>query len=306
MQIDTFSPSGDATLARYYWPASNPRRVVVIAHGMAEHAGRYDALARFLNQHDCAVWALDHRGHGGSVGTGSKGHFADRDGFRLVVGDLIALVQQARARHPGLPVVVFGHSMGSFVARAALLVEPALFDGVVLSATGFRQAPLARVMARIAAWDGRRHSAAQPSALMRKVVFGTFNLRFWPKRTGFEWLSRDPAAVDAYIADAYCGFDCSAQLWHDLFEAIIAMEHGEARPAGLPVNLPVWLLAGSHDPVSMGGLGCKQLASRYRAQGLRDVTVTIYPKGRHEMLNETNRQAVFDDLAAWLDSHVKI
>ncbi|WP_374347272.1 lysophospholipase [Chitinimonas sp.] len=301
MQIDTQIAGDGATLARYHWPAATPRRIVVIAHGMAEHAGRYDDFARFLVEHDCEVWALDHRGHGGSVQAGRKGHFADQGGFALVVGDLLALVEKARAALPGLPLVLFGHSMGSFISRAAVLQRPGLIDGLVLSATGFRQAPLARLMGWIAGRSGRKHGFDQPSVLMRKLVFGTFNLRFSPKRTGFEWLSRDDAQVDRYMADRDCGFDCSAKLWQDLFGAIVTMEQREAGGATLPGKLSVWLLAGSHDPVSMGGKGCKQLAERYLGLGLRDVVVTLYPKGRHEMLNETNRDEVYQAMLSWLE-----
>ncbi|PHV11801.1 lysophospholipase [Chitinimonas sp. BJB300] len=273
---------------------------MVIAHGMAEHAARYDDFARFLNQHDCEVWALDHRGHGQSVQHGRLGHFADTEGWKKVVGDLVCLLTHVRRHSPGLPVVLFGHSMGSFVARSLVLAEPELTNGLILSATGFRQSALARVMAGIAAVSGRSSGWDQPSALMRKLVFGTFNLRFVPSRTTFDWLSRVPEEVDAYLADPMAGFDCSAGLWRDLFLGIVEMETREARESGLP-DIPVWLLAGSHDPVSMGGKGCKQLADRYQAAGLHDVSVTIYPQGRHEMLNERNRAEVYADFAAWLD-----
>jgi alpha-beta hydrolase superfamily lysophospholipase len=303
MQIDTITAADGATLARYHWPAERPRCVVLIAHGMAEHAARYDHFASFLNQHGIDVWALDHRGHGRSAKPSRKGHFADENGFWLVVDDLLRVAKMAKDAMPGLPLVVFGHSMGSFITRAAILAQPALFDGVVLSATGFRQSLLARLMSGIAGWVGRKRGFDQPSAFMGKLVFGSFNLRFRPKRTGFEWLSRDAAAVDAYMADADCGFDCTPRLWQDLFAAIAVMERDESTGSPLPAALPIWLLAGSHDPVSMGGLGCKQLAARYRAMGLRDVAVTLYPNGRHEMLNETNRQAVYDDCRAWLDRH---
>ncbi|QDQ26890.1 lysophospholipase [Chitinimonas arctica] len=301
MQIDTITAEDGASLGHYHWAAAKPRRIVVISHGMAEHAGRYDEFAAFLNAHDCEVWALDHRGHGHSVAAGKAGYFGDADGFRLVVADLMHLVDRARTAHPGLPVVLLGHSMGSFVARALLLTRPALLDGLLLSATGFRQSRLARLMSGIAGWTGRRHGMDKPSRFMGKLVFGTFNLRFLPARTPSDWLSRDPAVVDAYIADPWCGFDCAPQLWRDLFGGIVNMEHREAGGATLSSKLSVMMVAGSHDPVSMGGKGCRQLAERYIALGLRDVAVKIYPKGRHELLNETNRQEVWQDILVWLD-----
>ncbi|WP_269531630.1 alpha/beta hydrolase [Chitinimonas sp. BJYL2] len=301
MQIDTFTASDGVRITRYHWPVAAPRRLVVIAHGMAEHAARYDALARHLNTHGCSVWALDHRGHGGSA-HGRPGHFADASGWDAVVGDLIRLLENVRASHPGVPLALLGHSMGAFVARSLVLQRPGLMDGLILSAPGFRQARLARWMGRIAAWDAGRRGADQPSSFLRKLVFGTFNLRFLPARTPFDWLSRDPATVDAYIADPQCGFDCTPRLWQDLFEAIVAMEAREGSLATLlPARLSVWLMAGSHDPVSMGGKGCKQLAQHYVARGVRDVYTTIYPGGRHEMFNETNRDEVWQALVQWLD-----
>ncbi|MGQ5524469.1 lysophospholipase [Chitinimonas sp. PSY-7] len=299
MQIEKLLQADGHAIAAYHWPQPDARRVLVIAHGMAEHAARYDGFAQFLNQQGCEVWALDHRGHGQSVLNGRLGHFADTDGWTKVVNDLAALVAHARQHSPGLPLVLFGHSMGSFVARALVLNHPKLVDGLVLSATGFRQSALARVLAGIAAVLGRSQGWDQPSAVMRKLVFGTFNLRFVPSRTAFDWLSRVPEEVDSYVADPLAGFDCSAGLWRDLFLGIVEMEALEARESGLP-DVPVWLMAGSHDPVSMGGKGCRQLADRYQAAGLRDVNVTLYPQGRHEMLNERNRDEVYADFTAWL------
>jgi len=301
MLTEQFTTPDQATLRRTLWDIDAPRCIVVIAHGMAEHAARYDAFAQVLNAQGIAVWSHDHRGHGGSVQGGLRGHFADTQGWTRVVEDLIQLVEAARAKHPGVPVVLFGHSMGSFVARAAVLARPGLIDGLILSATGFRQTPLAKIMARIAAWDGRKHGMQTPSRLMAKLVFGTFNLRFRPRRTPFDWLSRDTAEVDKYIADPDCGFDCSPQLWQDLFRGIVDMEWREAGAGIVPTHLSVLMIAGSHDPVSMGGRGCRQLQERYLKQGLRDIVVTIYPEGRHELLNETNRQEVFDGLLMWLN-----
>ncbi|MFC4160374.1 alpha/beta hydrolase [Chitinimonas lacunae] len=303
MLTDTFRAADGALSARYHWPAATPRRLVIIAHGMAEHAARYDRLAQALNQAGCSVWALDHRGHGRSVEDGRYGHFGV--GWSQVVADLAQLCRDVRAAHPGLSLIVIGHSMGSFVARSLLLSHPALLDGLLLSATGFRQAPLARLMGRIAAWEARRRGSDRPNPLLRRLVFGTFNLRFLPARTSNDWLSRDAAEVDRYIADPLCGFDCSASLWQTLFDAIVALEAAEAAPPlALPPDLPVRLIAGSHDPVSMGGLGCRQLAARYRAAGLKRVDTLLYPNGRHELFNELpeQRELVTRDLIDWLQS----
>ncbi len=140
---------------------------------------------------------------------------------------------------------------------------------------------------------------------MSKLVFGSFNLRFVPARTSFDWLSRDEQKVDAYIADPLCGFDCSGQLWADLFAGAHDLERAENDPARLARELPLLLIAGTHDPVSMGGFGNGQIAKRYRAAGSTCVTERTYPEGRHELVNETNCAAVWDDVTTWVDSQIR-
>ncbi|UGA40708.1 alpha/beta hydrolase [Chromobacterium haemolyticum] len=153
-----------------------------------------------------------------------------------------------------------------------------------MSATGYRQRPLAWLLRGLARLVARCGSPERPSRLLARLIFGSFNLGFLPARTSMDWLSRDPAEVDKYLADPLCGFDPCPGLWIDLFGGIIAMERGEASGDSLPRRCPVWLLAGSRDPVSLGKLGLGQLEIRYREAGLLDVRTTVYPGGRHEML----------------------
>lgn len=297
MQTVYHTASDGYHIAHYHWQVADPRHILVIAHGMAEHAARYDSLATYLNSRGIAVHALDHRGHGLSAKGQPLGHFADENGWDKVIGDLATLISQLRSEQPGIPLTLFGHSMGSFVSRSLFLRHPDKLDGLMLCATGFRQAPVARQLGKIAQWLGRRNGMARPSPTMSKLVFGTFNLRFFPARTGADWLSRDAREVDKYIQDPFCGFDCTPGLWRDLFTAIVEMEALEAQGAGFPTALPVWLFAGSHDPVSMGGKGCRQLAERYRQAGMQQVEVSIFPLGRHEMLNEVNKQEAWAAMA---------
>lgn len=295
---------GKAIAARRWIPAATPRAVVQIAHGMAEHGMRYHDFAAFLAARGFAVYAHDHRGHGDTAEPGKLGHFADADGWPLVVSDLEAVRQRVVADFPAAPIFVLGHSMGSFVVRAWLLDHPDAAAGAILSATGFEQRSLARLLARVAAWDGRRRGFAHPSRLMEKLVFGSFNLQFFPARTPFAWLSRDPAVAPAYLDDPRCGFACTPRLWMDLFGAIADMETREQARPRLPPSLAVLLVAGSRDPVSMGGKGVRQLGRRYRDTGLTDVTVGVYRGGRHELLNETNRAEVFADVARWMEERL--
>ena len=286
-------------------PAGQARAALQIVHGMAEHAARYSPFAERCAAAGIAVYAHDQRGHGSSIhGEATRGHFADDAGWSKVLGDVRAVQQRLRDERPGVPVFILGHSMGSFVTRAHLLEHDVGVSGAILSATGWRAGLLNALLGWVAAREARTLGARAPSARMRSLVFGTFNLRLRPARTAFDWLSRDPAVVDAYMADPLCGFDCSGQLWADLFAAIRDIERAEASPTRLARTLPLFLMAGTHDPVSMGGLGHGQLAARYRAAGNTDVDDRRYPEARHELVNETNREEVWRDVIGWIDARV--
>ncbi|WP_249384068.1 alpha/beta hydrolase [Chitinivorax sp. B] len=288
------------------WLPDQPplRGIVHISHGMAEHCLRYHELAVYLNQHGIAVYTHDHRGHGHSVqGDETLGHFNDQDGWTKVLGDMLQVNRFVHSRHPDLPIVLLGHSMGSFITRAYLLQHANTLAGAIISSTGIRYGGIAKLARSIARWDAKRIGPRTPSKLMGKLSFGTFNLQFMPNRTAFDWLSRDPEKVDAYVADPFCGFDCSTQLWIDLFGGIVAMEQAEADGRAVPVGLPTLFIAGSRDPVSMGGRGCRTVMKRYQAAGMQDVNCRIYPGGRHEILNETGRETIYADLVVWLLQH---
>jgi alpha-beta hydrolase superfamily lysophospholipase len=301
------APDGHRIFAAEWLPSGRPVRCVLhIQHGMAEHCLRYRHFAEFLASLGVAVYAQDHRGHGQSVAAGETlGYYADRDGWNLVLQDVRQLNRMASELHPGVPVVMFGHSMGSFIARAYAQRWGASLSGLIVSATGWRFGAIARAMGAVARWDARRIGARTPSKLMAALAMGSFNLQFFPARTKSDWLSRDKREVDAYVADRLCGYDCSAGLWADLFDGIVEFERQEAAGSpAVPRRLPALLIAGTRDPVSMGGRGIKQLAERYRSAGLTDVEVKLYKGGRHELLNETNRLEVYADLGRWLEQHV--
>lgn len=285
----------------YTWLPANaaPQAVVVIAHGMAEHAGRYARFATALNAAGFAVYGFDHRGHGHTgQAAGLLGHMGDRDSWTSAVTDLAAVCGLAAARHPGLPVLLFAHSMGSFMAQQFLYTHSSLIAGCVLCGSNGKPPPIAMLGQLVARVERLRYGRRGVSPLIQKLSFDAFNTRFQPKRTDFDWLSRDTAEVDKYIADPLCGFPISVQSWIDLLDGLQAM----ARPdnqARIPKDLPVFVIAGRHDPVSGGGKGLHQLLRAYAAVGLSRVESRFYDDARHELLNEINRDAVTADVVAF-------
>ncbi|MBV8047299.1 MAG: lysophospholipase [Paludibacterium sp.] len=295
------APDG-AAIPLYCWqPAGSPRGVMLISHGLSEHGQRYDRMARALALAGFVVYALDHPGHGPLAEI--PGYFAAHDGWQRVLDRVHTVRCYLNDRHPGLPLTLFGHSMGSFVARCYFLRHGAGLAALVLSATGYRQGGLARVMRRVAQGWGKVVGDQVPSRFLARLIFGGFNLTFWPKRTPADWLSRDADEVDRYLADPLCAGFPTAGLWQDLFGGVAAMERAERRTNNLPRDCPVLLVAGSRDPVSLGYFGLNQLSARYRAAGLEMVDVRVYRGGRHEMHNETNRDAYMAELLQWLEAH---
>jgi alpha-beta hydrolase superfamily lysophospholipase len=286
-------------------PADAPRGVLLISHGLSEHGERYVRFAERLCRAGFVVYAHDHRGHGPEAPV--PGWFAATDGWARLIDDLDRVRAFAVAQWPGLPLTLFGHSMGSFIARSYVQRHGAGIDCLVLSATGYRQGALARVMRGVAGVWGRVVGVQTPSRFMAKLVFGGFNLTFRPRRTVADWLSRDPAEVDRYLADPLCAGLPTPGLWRDLFGGVRELETGErlaaARPGQLLPACRVLLVAGSRDPVSLGTFGLGQLARRYRAAGVGLVDMRVYRGGRHEMHHETNREDYLDDLQGWLTQH---
>lgn len=289
----------------HHWePAGDVRAALLVSHGMAEHGARYAPLGEYLAARGIAVHAVDHRGHGLSAHRPEDlGHFADRDGWRCVVSDLQVALNHLRIAHPGVPVFLLGHSMGSFIAQALAMEHGKSLAGLALSGSNFG-APLTyragRVVARL---ERLRQGKRGKSALLEYLSFGAFNKAFTPARTAYDWLSRDNREVDTYINDPRCGFRVSNQLWIDLLGGLVGISSTRAL-ARIPHGLPVYIFGGDQDPVGQHGKGLPRLAAKMREAGLGFVTLRLYPGGRHEMLNESNRAEVFTHLAQWLDRYI--
>ena len=269
----------DTELCGWCWPQAmgDPRANVIIAHGAGEHARRYDEFAEALVRRDMSVWAVDHRGHGESIGDGEPGDFGE-GGWEALVADLNNLTSHASDRHPGVPTILFGHSMGSLAAQQIMVDRSRLLDGVVLSGT--------------TCFDALAEAA--------EGGLEAFNAPFEPARTPFDWLSRDEARVDAYVADPRCGFDPSPEAFAGMFAAAARLaDPAELRP--IRNDLPVLVVAGDADPLNAGWTLIEQLVERLEGAGLTNVEVRRQVGGRHEPLNETDRDEVIAELVAWIE-----
>lgn len=288
----------------YFWASEGDRGLVQIAHGMAEHASRYEALAGHLVEHGWSVIAHDHRGHGKSVKKGDVlGHFADREGWTRVLEDLRQVRAFGRERASAGQLCLFGHSMGSFISMSDQIDAPGGVDLLVLSGSNAGGGALASAGLWIAKLERLRQGRRGKSGLVAYLSFGSFNKPFEPARTEFDWLSRDPEQVDLYVNDPLCGFRCTNQLWIDLIETLLMLGK-TSQLARIPSEVPIYLFSGRRDPVSgKNAEGVDRLTAQLREGGARDVEERIYEDGRHEMLNDVVRDEVMADLTSWLDRH---
>ncbi|MFT6490597.1 MAG: alpha-beta hydrolase superfamily lysophospholipase [Parvibaculaceae bacterium] len=262
-----------------------PRGVLVIAHGMGEHALRYAPLAQALVDAGFVVWANDHRGHGKTVQSQSQLGDYGQAGWAGLVDDQLAVIALARKTYPNLPVLLMGHSMGSFVVQHVLTKASDQIDGAALSGS--------------TAVDVMAQFASDPSV----DTFALMNEAFAPTRTDFDWLSRDAAEVDKYVADPLCGFTVTDASSADLMAAGVAFSAPEAT-AKIRKDLPLYIFSGDKDPVGLNGELVTLLANRYREAGVSDVALTLYPEGRHEVFNETNRAEVVADFVNWAEQQL--
>lgn len=280
-------------------PEESPKAVVQIVHGIAEFIERYDEFAAYLNGLGFLVVAEDHMGHGQSVGeNGIQGYF--HGGWFTAVEDTMTLLRETQAAYPDIPYVLFGHSMGSFMARTILCKYPdSGISAAVICGTGWQPAALLPPVTRFIEAVCRKDGEDKPSAFLENLVFGSYNKRVEHPRTAYDWLSRDAKIVDAYIAHPMCGFTPTAGLLREMMKGLTYIE----KPAHLEAmkkDLPVFFVAGGDDPVGSYGKGVRHTVSQFRKAGMTDVSCRIYPLCRHEILNEINRQEIFEDIGGWI------
>lgn len=284
----------------HIWPPkADSAFVLLIIHGMGEHGGRYREFADHLNRTGGAVYAPDLRGHGHTrLSREAPVHFADEDGWELVVDDIHSFVDTLRQRHPAQPVFLLGHSMGSLLARRYLQRYKDV-AGVILSGTGGHPGWQGKLGLWLAKIEMRRLGLRQPSPLLKKLLFGGFNRHFSPRTTGLEWLTRDQEQVNLYLQDEAVASHFSAAFFRDLIKGTLDL-HQPDQLRATEKELPILLLSGDKDP--LGGFG-KAVQDVYRqlvASGCKDVELKLYPDARHEILNEISRQDVYEDIQYWI------
>lgn len=299
-----FDSQGQGKIHGCLWlPEGSPKAVVQIIHGIAEFVERYDDFANYLTGLGFAVVAEDHMGHGQSIDGGStQGYFTG--GWFTAIEDSVKLLKDTQEKYPDIPYILFGHSMGSFMARTILCKYPDLkLDGAIICGTGWQ--PTFAIPALLKVVDGicKKTGEENPSETLQKMIFGGYNKKVeWP-RTEFDWLTRDAKIVDAYIAHPRCGFTASCGLLRDMMQGIYYIQQPK-NLANMKKYLPVLFIAGGDDPVGPYGKGVRQAAAAFEKSGMINVTTKIYPMCRHEILNEINRKEVYEDVVQWMEKNV--
>ena len=291
--------------ARQCMPDGAPRAVLQIAHGIAEHIERYDDFASFLAQNGILVVGNDHLGHGKSVSAPEDlGFFAEDNGWDHVVQDMDKLHDLIKADHPDLPYIFFGHSMGSFLTRTYIVKHPEKPDLVILSGTGHQSKALVYSGYAMAEAIVRAKGPRADGRFLNDLAFGAYNKKVPFPMTDFDWLSQDHEMVRKYINDPLCGFVAKASLYRDMMGGIKFVTDQKNIDA-MNKDTPVYFMSGDKDPVGDYGKGVERAYKAFCQAGLRDVFMRLYPDGRHEMLNELNRQQVYQDVLDWIEPRLK-
>ena len=309
MRDEFYFPSkdGNTEIHTIEWkPDKEVRAVLQICHGMMEYIERYDEFAQFLCEKGYYVVGNDHLGHGKSVQAKSEyGFFNEKYGNVCVLGDIHTLRQRTAKKHPDVPYFMLGHSMGSSLLRQYIEMYGNGLAGVVLMGTvedhskaallfGKR---LCRIMAAFRGWHYR-------SKLVDDLAIGGYNKKFKPARTQADWITSDYERLEKYATDPLCTFRFTVNAYYNMFLGMINMQRKESVYM-IPKGLPVLFVSGAEDPVGGFGKGVRKIYEKYRAAGIQDVALRLYTGDRHEILNETDRQQVYEDLLGWFEDHRK-
>ncbi len=279
--------------------------ILQIVHGMAEYIERYEEMAQYFAGKGILVTGDDHLGHGRSVAKGGTyGYFCSQDPATVVVRDVHRLKKMTQEDYPGIPYVILGHSMGSFITRNYLFRYGTGIQGAIICGTGSQPALLVKFSRGLAALQGLIFGQKHVAKMIDKLAFGNYNKMVTDQRTAFDWLCRDEKAVDAYIKDPLCGFTFTVNGFKTLFTLIDRLNKAE-NLQNMPKDLPVFFIAGDKDPVGNYGEGVKQAYESFEKAGMERLALKLYPEDRHEILNELDKYQVYDDLYPWIVERVK-
>ena len=285
-------------------PDGTPKAVVQIAHGIAEHIDRYRPFMAFLAENGYVAVGNDHLGHGKTIQDPSEqGFFAETNGWDYVVSDMDKLHDLMKTEYPTIPYVFFGHSMGSFLTRTYLIKHPDKYDAAIISGTGHQARPMVLGGCAAASFFVKKEGARAVGTKLNDIAFGSYNKGYENPRTIYDWLSRDPAVPDAYAADPLCGFIATNGLFRDMMGGIKFITD-QKNINTMNKKCPIYFMSGDADPVGENGKGVTKAYKAFCKAGLHDVFMRLYPGGRHEMLNETNKEQVYQDILAWLKEKV--
>ncbi|WMI80295.1 alpha/beta fold hydrolase [Anaerotignum sp. MB30-C6] len=275
-----------------------------IVHGMVEFIDRYHEFAQYLCKNNIAVIGHDHLGHGLSVACDEDlGFFHETQGRKLLIQDIYQVTKEMKKQFPNVPHFILGHSMGSFCTRKYLTFYGHELQGAILVGTNNVPVALTKMGKKLANFLEKKHSSHYRSELLAKLAFASYLRYIDSPKTDKDWISRDKEIVSAYVAHKHCTFLFTVSAYKDMF-SIIAYNAKKIRLDHIPRSLPILITSGEMDPVGDWGKGPKSLYKLYLIEGFEDVSLKLYPQGRHEIINELNRQEVYEDITAWILNHI--
>lgn len=297
------SADGKSTLAAYAAIPASPRAMLQISHGMCEYFLRYEGFAEYLSEQGILVFGHDHLGHGHTAKAPEElGFTAEGGGAEILCADVRRVAEHMHTRYPDLPILLFGHSMGSFIARAVLEEDASLYRAAIICGTGGPDTPAGAgklLASLLIALRGERYR----STFLKGVAFSGYNKKFEKNCDPNAWLTRDEEIVERYNADPFCTYVFTLRGYHDLFSLVERVSR-RAWAEEMPKELPLLLMSGEMDPVGSWGKGVRLVDTALREAGVKDVTLRLYPEMRHEILNEIGKETVWRETLEWINARI--
>ena len=288
----------------YCWDeVENPKAILHIFHGMAEYGGRYREFAEYLNNNGVIVYASDHRGHGKTAGIAEELGYIGEDGFNVIVEDKHLIFEQMKREYPELPMFLLGHSFGSFLAQEYIIRYGSELNGVILSGSAVQKGYQVYAGMLISSFEKLIFGERKQSRLLDRLSFGSYNRKIKDRGHKFAWLSTDIKEVIKYEEDSFCGSVFTTGFYYYFFKGLIRL-YEKNRLTSIPSKLPIYIISGDEDPVGGYGRLVKKLFNLYKEIGVSDVQIKLYQGSRHEILNEVNKNEVYNDLLNWLINYI--